>query len=168
MKLGLRLKGRRWTSEEDIRLKSLIEADTSTHLIAAKLKRTTQGVKSRAPCVNFGWEGSFWGRPLVGSLWPALDCRDRGRERAHPHAEFPRNATNPAPLGARRDDRRHLARVAILTEGPKATVFTGSAKRWDSAPASFNGFLIRTLGKNWNHALERCRRAKPKAGLTRA
>ena len=38
----------KWTPEEDARLKSLIEANTSIDLIAAKLKRTTKGVKSRA------------------------------------------------------------------------------------------------------------------------
>lgn len=36
------------TPEEDARLKSLIEANTSIDLIGAKLKRTTKGVKSRA------------------------------------------------------------------------------------------------------------------------
>jgi hypothetical protein len=38
----------KWTPEEDARLKSLIEASVSIDLIAAKMKRTTQGVKSRA------------------------------------------------------------------------------------------------------------------------
>jgi hypothetical protein len=38
----------KWTPDEDALLKSLIEANTSAHLIAAMLKRTTQGVKSRA------------------------------------------------------------------------------------------------------------------------
>jgi hypothetical protein len=48
MKLHPRLKGRRWTAEDDDRLKSLIEANMSTHLIAAKMKRTTLGVQNRA------------------------------------------------------------------------------------------------------------------------
>jgi hypothetical protein len=42
------LKGRAWTAEDDERLKSLIEASVSIHLVAAKMKRATQGVKSRA------------------------------------------------------------------------------------------------------------------------
>jgi hypothetical protein len=48
MKSAPGLKGRAWTSEDDERLKSLIEASVSVHLIAAKMKRTTLGVKSRA------------------------------------------------------------------------------------------------------------------------
>jgi hypothetical protein len=47
MKLHPRIKGRRWTAEDDDRLKSLIEANMSTHLIAAKMKRTTHGKWSR-------------------------------------------------------------------------------------------------------------------------
>ena len=42
------LKGRAWTAEDDERLKSLVEASVSIHLVAAKMKRTTQGVKYRA------------------------------------------------------------------------------------------------------------------------
>jgi hypothetical protein len=38
----------KWTPEEDARLKSLIEASVPIDLIAAKMKRTTQGVKYRA------------------------------------------------------------------------------------------------------------------------
>jgi hypothetical protein len=38
----------KWTPEEDARLKTLIEANMSIHLIAAKMKRTTQAVKYRA------------------------------------------------------------------------------------------------------------------------
>jgi hypothetical protein len=45
---ALGLKGRPWTAEDDDRLKSLIEANMSIHLIAAKMKRTTQAVKYRA------------------------------------------------------------------------------------------------------------------------
>ena len=48
MKTGPRLKGQAWTAEDDERLKSMIEASVSIDLIAAKMKRTTQGVKSRA------------------------------------------------------------------------------------------------------------------------
>jgi hypothetical protein len=43
-----RQKGRIWTAEDDDRLKSLIEANLSIDLIAAKMKRTIQGVKYRA------------------------------------------------------------------------------------------------------------------------
>jgi hypothetical protein len=38
----------KWTPEEDARLKSLIEANMSIDLIAAKLKRSIQAVKWRA------------------------------------------------------------------------------------------------------------------------
>jgi hypothetical protein len=48
MKPAPGLKGRAWTTEDDERLKSLIEANVSIHLIAAKMKRRAQGVKSRA------------------------------------------------------------------------------------------------------------------------
>ena len=48
MKPAPGLKGRAWTAEDDERLKSLIEAGVCIHLVAAKMKRTTQGVKSRA------------------------------------------------------------------------------------------------------------------------
>jgi hypothetical protein len=48
MNLGPRLKGQPWTAEDDARLKSMMEASMSMHLIAAKMKRTPQGVKSRA------------------------------------------------------------------------------------------------------------------------
>ena len=42
------LRGRAWTAEDDASLKSLIEASVSFDIIAAKMKRTTQGVKRRA------------------------------------------------------------------------------------------------------------------------
>jgi hypothetical protein len=48
----------KWTPEEDARLKSLIEANTSIDLIAAKLKRTTKGVKvarTRSACQPNGY-----------------------------------------------------------------------------------------------------------------
>ena len=59
----------------------------------------------------------------------------------------------------------HPSHRVVHHELAKVTVFTESARRWDSAPASFNGSLIRALGKNWNHALERRRRTTPKSGL---
>ena len=48
MKPAPGLKGRAWTADDDDRLKSLIEASVSIDLIAAKMKRTTQGVRHRA------------------------------------------------------------------------------------------------------------------------
>jgi hypothetical protein len=39
---------RRWTVEDDLRLRFMIDANTSIHLIAAKLNRSTESVKSRA------------------------------------------------------------------------------------------------------------------------
>jgi hypothetical protein len=37
-----------WTPEEDERLKKLFEANTSVHLVAAKLKRSVSAVRGRA------------------------------------------------------------------------------------------------------------------------
>ena len=42
----------KWTPEEDARLKSLIEANTSIDLIAAKLKRSVPAIRARAQVVN--------------------------------------------------------------------------------------------------------------------
>jgi hypothetical protein len=42
----------KWTPQEDARLKSLIEANTSIHLIAAKLKRSVPAIKARAQVLN--------------------------------------------------------------------------------------------------------------------
>jgi hypothetical protein len=42
----------KWSPEEDARLKSLIEANTSIHLIAAKLKRSVPAIRSRASILN--------------------------------------------------------------------------------------------------------------------
>jgi hypothetical protein len=42
----------KWTPEEDVRLKSLIEANTSIHLVAAKLKRSVPAIRSRASILN--------------------------------------------------------------------------------------------------------------------
>jgi hypothetical protein len=42
----------KWTPEEDARLKSLIEANTSIDLIAAKLKRSVPAIKARAQVLN--------------------------------------------------------------------------------------------------------------------
>ena len=42
----------KWTPEEDARLKSLVEANTSIHLIAAKLKRSVGAVRTRASTLD--------------------------------------------------------------------------------------------------------------------
>jgi hypothetical protein len=42
----------KWSPEEDARLKSLIEANTSIHLIAARLKRSVPAIRSRASILN--------------------------------------------------------------------------------------------------------------------
>jgi hypothetical protein len=42
------LTNRKWTPEEDKRLKTLLEANTSIHLVAVKLKRSVAAVRSRA------------------------------------------------------------------------------------------------------------------------
>ena len=42
----------KWTPEEDARLKSLIEANTSIDLIAAKLKRSVPAIRARAQVLN--------------------------------------------------------------------------------------------------------------------
>jgi hypothetical protein len=38
----------KWTPEEDERLKMLLEANTSIHLVSVKLKRSVVAVRSRA------------------------------------------------------------------------------------------------------------------------
>jgi hypothetical protein len=42
----------KWTPEEDARLRSLIEANRSAHLIAAGLKRSVNAVKARAQVLS--------------------------------------------------------------------------------------------------------------------
>jgi hypothetical protein len=42
----------KWTPAEDALLKSLIEANTSMHLIAAKLKRSVTATKYRAAALH--------------------------------------------------------------------------------------------------------------------
>jgi hypothetical protein len=48
MKPAPGLKGRSWTAEDDALLKSLIESSVSIDFIAAKMKKTTLGVRHRA------------------------------------------------------------------------------------------------------------------------
>jgi hypothetical protein len=43
---------RKWTPDEDALLKSLIEANVSAHLIAAKLKRSVPAIRYRASILN--------------------------------------------------------------------------------------------------------------------
>jgi hypothetical protein len=71
MKTGPRLKGQAWTAEDDERLKSMIEASVSIDLIAAKMKRTTQGVKSRAHALGISTKRVMLGPCL--RLQPDLD-----------------------------------------------------------------------------------------------
>jgi len=49
----------KWTPEEDVRLKSLIEANTSIHLIAAKLKRSVSAIRARAGIRNISIKRVF-------------------------------------------------------------------------------------------------------------
>jgi hypothetical protein len=62
MKPAPGLKGRAWTAEDDDRLKSLIEANMSTHLIAAEMKRTIIGVNGRANALGIPTK-RVWVRP---------------------------------------------------------------------------------------------------------
>ena len=61
MKPAPGLKGRAWTAEDDERLKSLVEASVSIHLVAAKMKRTTQGVKYRASTLGISIKRVWFG-----------------------------------------------------------------------------------------------------------
>jgi hypothetical protein len=58
--------GHIWTAEGDDRLKSLIEANLSIHLIAAKMKRTTQGVKYRASTLGISTKRVWIGLKAKG------------------------------------------------------------------------------------------------------
>ena len=49
----------KWTPEEDARLKSLIEANTSIDLIAAKLKRSVSAIRARAGIRNISIKRVF-------------------------------------------------------------------------------------------------------------
>jgi hypothetical protein len=66
MTSGPDLKGRAWTAEDDDRLKSLIEASMSIHLIAAKMKRTTQAVKYRANSMGISTKRVWVGLKVKG------------------------------------------------------------------------------------------------------
>jgi hypothetical protein len=49
----------KWTPEEDALLKSLIEANTSLHLIAVKLKRSVSAIRARASVRNISIKRVF-------------------------------------------------------------------------------------------------------------
>jgi hypothetical protein len=67
MKPAPALKFQAWTAEDDDRLKSLIEANLSIDLIAAKLKRTTQGVKRRAHTLGIS----------IKRVWVGLKAKEK-------------------------------------------------------------------------------------------
>ena len=58
----------KWTPEEDARLKSLTEANTSIHLIAAKLKRSVPAIRSRASMLNILMKRVRVGLKVTGKL----------------------------------------------------------------------------------------------------
>jgi hypothetical protein len=58
--------GRAWTPEDDVRLKSLIEASVSIDLIAAKMKRTNQAVKWRANALGMSTKRVWIGLKTKG------------------------------------------------------------------------------------------------------
>jgi hypothetical protein len=66
MKPAPGLKFRPWTGEDDDRLESLIEASVSIDLIAAEMKRTTHGVKSRAHVLGISTERVWVGLKAKG------------------------------------------------------------------------------------------------------
>jgi IS30 family transposase len=47
---------RPWTTEEDERLRSMVEASMSIHLIAAKLNRSTEGIRARASILKISFK----------------------------------------------------------------------------------------------------------------
>jgi hypothetical protein len=59
-------KFRAWTAEDDDRLKTLIEASVSMDLIAGEMKRTTQGVKSRAHALGISTKRVWIGPKAKG------------------------------------------------------------------------------------------------------
>jgi hypothetical protein len=61
----------KWTPEEDARLKSLIEANTSIHLVAAKLKRSVPATRARAAVLNI----------LIRRVWVGLKAKKTPDER---------------------------------------------------------------------------------------
>jgi hypothetical protein len=58
----------KWTPEEDARLKSLIETNTSIHLIAAKLKRSVAAIRSRASTLDIPIKRVRVGLKAMGKL----------------------------------------------------------------------------------------------------
>jgi hypothetical protein len=58
----------KWTPEEDARLKSLFEANTSIQLIAAKLKRSVAAVRARASTLDISMKRVRVGLKATGKL----------------------------------------------------------------------------------------------------
>jgi hypothetical protein len=56
----------KWTPEENARLKSLIEANTSIHLIATKLKRSVSAIRTRASILKIAIKGVRLGLKAKG------------------------------------------------------------------------------------------------------
>jgi hypothetical protein len=56
----------KWTPEEDERLKTLFEANTSIHLVAVKLKRSVVAVRSRAGLLNVSCRRTLRGLKAKG------------------------------------------------------------------------------------------------------
>jgi hypothetical protein len=48
--------GHRWTKEDDERLRSMAEANMSIYLIAAKLDRSTEGIRARAQTLKISFK----------------------------------------------------------------------------------------------------------------
>jgi hypothetical protein len=48
--------GHLWTAEDDERLRSMAEANVSLHLVAAKLKRSTESVRARARTLKISFK----------------------------------------------------------------------------------------------------------------
>jgi hypothetical protein len=57
----------KWTPEEDARLKSLIEANTSIDLIAAKLKRSVSATRCRAAVLH------------ISMKWVRVGLKEKGK-----------------------------------------------------------------------------------------
>jgi hypothetical protein len=58
--------GHPWTTEEDERLGSMVVANMSIHLIAAKLNRSTEGVRARASILKISFKRARVGLKAKG------------------------------------------------------------------------------------------------------
>jgi hypothetical protein len=95
----------KWTPEEDARLKSLIEASVPTDLIAAKMKRTTKGVKSRAHVLGISTK-----RVSIGLKAKRNDASRRQPINRRPRAL--RRLRHPLPAAGKGGDRSRISRRA--------------------------------------------------------